>query len=214
MNYVYDILLNFQALAYEFYDWNVNDHIMHIRKIPIFRVTSQVLNKMISTNFSVTPEFLKKISNRTEVFTNKNVKIMKFTCLFSDAKDVIAVSFSNNGLKEKSSKLLLDEREDILQICENIELFNIEIKEGKKIIKEKFKTRQEQEIYNYIQKEMKKNNYDRLKYTYLECFNQEEIEYDKIVEKIKKVLNNNWDDYYMQVYNILKLSSIKKSRNY
>lgn len=213
MNYVYDILLNFQEVAYEFYDWNASDNIVHIRKIPIFRVSSQQLNKINNTNFSVTPEFLKRISNRTEVFTNKNVKIMKFTCLFSDTKDVVAVNFSNNGLKEKSSKLLLDEREDIVQISENIELFDIEIKEGKKLIKEKFKTRQEQEIYSYIQKEMKKNNYDRLKYTYLECFNQEEIEFEKIVNRLKKVLNNQWDDYYLKIYNILKLSSTKKSRN-
>lgn len=214
MNYIYDILLNFQEVAYEFYDWNVNDHIVHIRKIPIFRVSSQVLNKVINTSFSVTPEFLKRISNRTEVFTNKNVKLMKYACLFSDTKDVVAVSFSNNGLKEKISKLLLDEREDVLQISQNIELCDIEIKEGKKIIKEKFKTRQEQEIYGYIQKEMKKNNYDRLKYTYLECFNQEEEDFEKILRKLKKVLNEQWDDYYLKVYNILKLSSSKKSRNY
>ena len=34
MNYIYDILLNFKNKLYDFYDWNINDDITHIRKIP------------------------------------------------------------------------------------------------------------------------------------------------------------------------------------
>ena len=35
MNYIYDILINFNENLYDFYDWNLNDQIDHIRKIPV-----------------------------------------------------------------------------------------------------------------------------------------------------------------------------------
>ena len=38
MNYIYDILVNFKETLYDFYEWNKNDNITHIRKIPLFRI--------------------------------------------------------------------------------------------------------------------------------------------------------------------------------
>ena len=38
MNYIYDILLNFNDMLYDFYDWNVKDNILHIRKIPLIQI--------------------------------------------------------------------------------------------------------------------------------------------------------------------------------
>ena len=31
MNYIYDILLNFKKEFFEFYEWNLNDDIIHIK---------------------------------------------------------------------------------------------------------------------------------------------------------------------------------------
>ena len=33
MNYIYDIVLNFNSNNYEFYEWNKNDNIINIRTI-------------------------------------------------------------------------------------------------------------------------------------------------------------------------------------
>ena len=41
MNYIYDLLLNFNENIYEFYDWNKTDNIKHIKKIPIFKIDSK-----------------------------------------------------------------------------------------------------------------------------------------------------------------------------
>ena len=38
MTYIYDILLNFNEEYYEFYDWNKEDTIVHIKKIPIYKI--------------------------------------------------------------------------------------------------------------------------------------------------------------------------------
>ena len=213
MNYIYDILLNLQKEDFDFYDWNIDDRITHIRKIPLIKTNFDCMYKMLNYDFSVSEEFIKKIINRTEVFSNKNIKIIKNLCLFSDGKDVIAIKFTNNGKKEKISRLLLDEKEEILDVVAHVEETKIELNIGKKKLNNSFKTREEQEIYYYIKKEFQKKNYDKLKYTYFECFNKNEQDYEIIVNKLNVALEDNWNQYYEKIYQILKLSSMNKSRN-
>ena len=213
MNYIYDILLNFHKEDFEFYDWNIDDDIIHIRKMPIIRISNDLLYKMVHFDFSVSLEFMKKISNRTEIFSHKSIKIIKNMCMFSDGKDVLAVKFSNNGKKEKTSRLLLDEKEEVLDVISSMEESQVEITLDREYKQKGFKTREEQKIYNYIQREIQKKDYDKLKYTYFECFNKEEIEIKKIIKRLKLALDEQWNVYYEKIYNILTLSSVKKSRN-
>ena len=213
MNYIYDIFLNLNKHDFDFYDWNIDDQITHIRKTPLIKINTELLYKMINYDFSINEDLSKKISNRTEVFSNKNIKIIKSLCIFSDGKDAIAIKFTNNGKREKISRLLLDEKEEILDVACHVEETKIEINVGKPLLNDSFKTREEQDIYYYIKKEFQKKNYDKLKYTYFECFNQEEQDYEKIINQLTIVLDNNWDMYYGKIYQILKLSSMKKSRN-
>jgi len=49
MNYVYDVLLNFQDYAYEFYEWNIDDEITHVRKVPMVRISTEQLEKLRDT---------------------------------------------------------------------------------------------------------------------------------------------------------------------
>ena len=76
-----------------------------------------------------------------------------------------------------------------------------------------FKTRKENQIYHYIMKEFQQKNYERLKYIYFECFNEQEDEYNKIIKKLKEKLTYDWNETYPKIYNILKISSSKKSKN-
>ena len=54
MNYIYDILLNFQKEFYDFYEWNPDDEIIHIRKIPLFYINNNdfytIKNSVVSFN--------------------------------------------------------------------------------------------------------------------------------------------------------------------
>ena len=63
MNYVYDILLNFNEKFYDFYDWNVRDLIDHMRKIPIFKVSKNVLEDFLNYDIKIEKEFLDKWIN-------------------------------------------------------------------------------------------------------------------------------------------------------
>ena len=169
MNYIYDILLNFNERDYDFYEWNTNDNISHIRKIPMIKIDDNSLKSIIQDNISVSLEFLKKISNRTEMFTNKSIKILKYVCLFVGTKDVIAIEFNDKGNKKRISRLLLDEREDVLNVANDIKSIDISLEVDNKKKTIIFKTRKENQIYHYIMREFQKKNYERLKYIYFEC---------------------------------------------
>lgn len=210
MNYIYDILINLQVSLYDFFEWDLSDDIMHVRKIPLIKIKTDDLLNIKNNKVILNDDTLKRISNRCEIFTNHNVRIIKYLCLFSDDKDVLAVEFDKNGQKSRISRLLIDEELEVIEVSEHIDAtsINYEIKNKETI--EFFKTRRELKIYDYILKQLTKDNYNKLKYLYFECFDREEDNYQKIVTDLKEALKNNWKSIYEKVYGFLKLSSQKQ----
>ena len=41
MDYIYDIVLNFQNNYYDFYEWQKEDKIINIKKIPIYKISTK-----------------------------------------------------------------------------------------------------------------------------------------------------------------------------
>lgn len=210
MNYIYDILINLQKNLYDFYEWNLNDDIMHVRKIPLIKISTSDLLNIKNNLVQMKEDSLKSINNRTEVFTSHNVRIVKYLCLFSDDKDVLAVEFDKNGLKNRVSKLLIDEELEVLEVCEHINISEIKYEIKDTIFIENFKTRKELKIYDYILRQLNKDNYEKLKYLYFDCFDKEETDYQAIIKGLKRELSNNWKSIYGKVYKFLKLSSQKQ----
>ena len=173
MNYVYDVLLNFNKEMYEFYDWNLDDYISHIRKILVFRVDNKTMRDLVNNSIIVDSDFLIKISNRTEMFTKQNVKIINYAALFTNGSFVIGIKFDKNGEIIGRSKLLIDEELDILDSALDMNEYNLKynlIVDNKNV---SFKTRKEILIEKYILKKLNEveNNKEMLKYLYYECFN-------------------------------------------
>ena len=48
MTYIYDIVLNFNNDFYEFYEWDKNDNLTLIKKIPLIKVESDFLDKVFN----------------------------------------------------------------------------------------------------------------------------------------------------------------------
>ncbi|MBE6149358.1 MAG: DUF3603 family protein [Firmicutes bacterium] len=198
MNYIYDIFLNFNNYLYDIYEWNKSDNIIHVRKIPLFRVDSKTMSDFINNKIELPLDFLSKIYNKTELFLkNKNID---YSFLISDGNDVIA--FYNN----KYSRLLIEEEREVLEYANAIKCINIDykiIKNNKKVV---FKTRSEIKIKNYINKRIKdliiNKDYDKLNFLYLDCFNENIDNVDKLF--IYK-LNKNWDKTYLKLYQLLRL---------
>lgn len=210
MNFIYDILINFNENLYDFYEWNISDNVSHLRKIPLFRVNSNTLEQIKNSNFKVESEFLKKIENKTEKFTTRDVEKVNYAVLFSDCNDVVAVRFNQKGLNYQMSRLLVDEQEEVIDVCNRCNEINLvyEVLSLKKV--NIFKTRMQLEKMNYLLKSLnqleKNNEIDKLKYLYFECFEEKEESVNNILNKLKKAIDN--DKLEQIMYDFFKLISI------
>lgn len=212
MNYIYDILINFNENLYDFYDWNLNDQIDHIRKIPVFKTDSEFLYNLKKNDIILNKDFLNKIYNKTEIFTMKSVKNLNYACLFCDGMEVVGIYILNG--KMLKSKLLIDEEEEVVEFSERLKEENITYE----IIKEndiiKYKTRKEIEIETYVKKEIrnlkKENNINKLSYLYYECFNTKETNKDKIIENFDYYLEKDFDFLMNKLYKFFKLLQFNK----
>ena len=202
MNYIYDLILNYNDNFYEFYDWNINDQIYEIRKIPIFKITTEELNEIKYNNICFDNDFINKIKNKTEYFVGRTIKLMT-AFLLTDGFNIISLKIDKNL---QYSSLQIDEELDVLDEI-NIKYSNIKYSVmGKKNInlyKTRLQIKQEKEIKNLLKKLFKENNAAKLKYIYYECFNKKEDNINNIISEFKSSTNNK------QI--ILKLNDIFSS---
>ena len=202
MNYVYDVSLNFQYPLYDFYEWNNEDFIVGIRKIPIYKVSSKSLLEMRLSKFKI--DNVKILKNKTKTYnTHKNY--LSFIC--TDGHDVLAFNFDSNGLVIGKSSILPEEAMEILEGSTHLNQNDIiyRIIRFDKI--SNYKTRYENMVSKYLINMIKKtNDQDKLSYISFECFNQN-LESKNLIELIR----NKWDDKYIKIYDFFKANSMNKN---
>lgn len=206
MNYYYDMLLNFQDKYYKFYEWDEEDELLLIKKIPMIHIESKDLNKIIRNVIKVNEDFLKSIFNKTKLRQNK---LLEYACIFSDGKNSIAVEFNNTGESFRKSSLLLDDEININEFSYSINKSSIkyDVLQKEEMLLE---TRQEQKIreslLSEINKMYKENNASKLKYIYLAWFDElnDDLEfiYTKMLNKLEEALTKR--EY--KIYELLKIS--------
>ena len=210
MNYIYDILVNFNSELYDFYEWNTSDNVTHIRKIPLFRISTDKLDQIKNHNIKLNLEFLKKIENKAERFTTRDVEKISYSVLFSDSNEVYALKFDKKGNSIGISKLLIDEEEDVLDVACRCNEVDIDFEVLKEKSNHNFKTRMQKEMYNYLNKSLNKlektNQFEKLSYLYFECFNEKEDMIDVIIRKLKQNMDN--EKTLKTMYDFFKLISI------
>ena len=209
MIYVYDILLNFNHDLYEFYEWEKSDLIYHIKKIPMYRVSSSFLSDVVEKKIKIDDPILLEVKDKTEVFDNKRVNTISYACLLTDSYRVIAILLDQNGHILKRSHLILDEEEDTLSLSirENIRDISYNIVGDRK--DNRFLTRHEIKVKKFLKDEIKKafkaKDKNKLKYLYFEYFNEYSLEIDKIYEELLKTLDIVINERHMHLYELLKL---------
>lgn len=215
MIYIYDILLNFaDDKIYEFFEWDVNDSIEHIKKIPIIKVNSKVLYDLKENDVIVNQEFLKKIDHKSEIFCERKKEVIEYACLFTDEKQVIAIEFDETGKNLYRSHLLLDEELEILDVASRLDEQEILYQLTSKNKNRNYFTRSEESMKRYLLKELKhtyqNKNIKKLSYLYSEYFGNLEsdikVMYQTLIDSFKIELN----DKHYQIYQLLKLSHTKK----
>lgn len=212
MNEIYDILVNWNTNLFEFYEWNSNDEITHIRKVPIMKVTSQVLRDLFSKKVIVSKEFLNKIFHKCEYYSKKR-KEQNYVSLFSDGKTVLAVQFDEEGKSILKSRLLLDEEEEILELAVRMKEddFSYKILESEK---QRTQTRYELELELYLKKELfelqKKENLSKLEYLFYDCYDAKERSREEMLLRLRNDLLNHKTKVIKKMEEFFKKTSFNK----
>ena len=203
MNYIYDILLNYNDYAYDIFEWNKNDKITHVRKIFLIKLKTYDLLNFINKNIKLDSEFLLKIYKKTELFNKKNID---YAFVGTDGKIVIAFKIEKG--KMKYSQLFLDEENEVLDFSVNLTFTDIKYNVINSKNRDYLVTRNEKMMKKYIYDELKKiKDIEKLNFLYLECFNKKS---ENVIIDIYKDLNSNFDNIYVKFYKILKMTMIKR----
>lgn len=216
MTHIYDLLLNWTDTnkVYDFFEWDLNDDLEHIKRIPLFKIQKETYNDILNNDIIVEKSFLELIKNHTEIYTNKKSLKIVYATLFTDGIRTFAVEFNEKGESIYKSKLLLDEEEETIDMSFKLQISKIKYS----IIKNKkdnpFETRLENRIKKFLQKEFDdcyiESQKEKLKYLYTEYFNDIKDNIDDIYKELKNSLKDGINSKHNKIYELLKLSYTKK----
>jgi len=206
MNYYYDVLLNFQDIYYMFYEWDELDNIEFIKKIPLVHTESKTICDMISKKIKVNLDFLNQLENKTKLKQNK---YLKYACIISDGKNSIAIEFNDNGEIISKSSLTIEDELNINEFIYYVNKINIQYETIADEILNK-EIRQEKKIKKILKLEIndmyKNKNFSKLKYIYLEWFNELLDSIDLMYKNMLNKLNKELTDKEYYIYELLKIS--------
>lgn len=208
MNYVYDILSNFNQELYDFYDWDKNDNFTHLRKVPSFRVSKEVLVDLMFKKVKIKGNLLKLIKDKTQVFTKEGVDVIEYCFIVSDSVNSLGVILDEDGIIYKRSKFLVSEELEINKCLKTSKIYNVEynLLSSKKHYSNM--TRNEEKVTNLILNELEliMDSTDKIDYLYYEWFNTNKgkNKYKKLVSSIKSSYTSK-HEYILELLNLLKI---------
>ena len=196
---------NFNDTYYEFYEWNREDSLTYIKKIPTIRINKLQMEIIHNNVINITKDELEKISNKT--FTETGM--IKYCLLLTDLEKVMVIKFNEQGISTEKSLLLLDEEESVIDECRDFELEVLDCEIIEKLDSVKFITRKESMIQECLLSEIKKlyknKIYDEINYLYNELFNDNKNIHKKY-QFLMDDITNNYSEKYNRLYNIIQLT--------
>lgn len=208
MNYVYDILSNFNQELYDFYDWDKNDNFTHLRKVPSFRVSKEVLVDLMFKKVKIKGNLLKLIKDKTQVFTKEGVDVIEYCFIVSDSVNALGVILDEDGIVYKRSKFLVSEELEINKCLKTSKIYNVEYNLLSSKTHYSNMTRNEEKVTNLILNELEliMDSTDKIDYLYYEWFNTNKgkNKYKKLVSSIKSSYTSN-HEYMLELLNLLKI---------
>lgn len=216
MIYTYDILLNWtkDERLKEFYEWNLEDDLEHIKKMPIIRIRESLLKDLLTSKIKIDKNFLPKIKYKTESYFHNEIDIIDYAFIVTTEKKSLALELDNEGNVVYKSNLLIDEEEEVLEIGEDLVIMEIPYEVITKNKKVSYLTRKEEEEKKFLIKEMKKikqnKEESKLNYLYKEFFIDDVESFNDKLTILEKEISKDYNSFHHKLYNLLKLSIIKK----
>lgn len=215
MNYIYDITLNLNKNnLYEFYEWREDDVPEFILKIPIYKIDKNAFFDIKNNNIIVDKDFLITIFDKTEVYTEDAISLIRYAALFSDGNNVIGIEFDSSGNSYMKSNLSIDDESEVLEIIKDIKYTLLDYKvKNINNLQIKLLTRKEKEeeeyLLNRVNSMYKNNETEKLKYIFYELYNEKLDNLEKVYSKLINVVKNN-ESKVKRLLEIISLMENKK----
>lgn len=215
MNYIYDITLNLNKNnLYEFYEWREDDVPEFILKIPIYKIDKNAFFDIKNNNIIVDKDFLITIFDKTEVYTEDAISLIRYAALFSDGNNVIGIEFDSSGNSYMKSNLSIDDESEVLEIIKDIKYTLLDYKvKNINNLQIKLLTRKEKEeeeyLLNRVNSMYKNNETEKLKYIFYELYNEKLDNLEKVYSKLINAVKNN-ESKVKRLLEIISLMENKK----
>ena len=212
MNYYYDIILNFNKEGkpyYSFYEWEKDDDLVKIKKIPIFRIEEKTLSNLFGYEGKLASDWVSNLKDKTTLKIGDKIKTISYACIFTDTKSCIALKFLQDGTITSKSSLLLEDELNLLEIGYSLKKEKIVFTKNDKS-KLRNNLRQEELIKQVIKQELEKaykeKNDNKLIYYHLEWFNSLNKDIEKIYYKMQDELKHELTENVLKIYYMVRLS--------
>ncbi|MBQ2873567.1 MAG: hypothetical protein IJE89_06195 [Bacilli bacterium] len=187
MDYIYDIVLNFQNEYYDFFEWKNTDKVINIKKIPVY---------LVNDNNYLDLKYNEVILDREEL--PHSIKMF----LVTNGREVLGLLLDKEGRIIKKSSLLFEEADEVLEEKETIKTLPLKYK--KNITKPHISySRLYLEKRKFLQKYFSKIDINQdeylLKYIYYDIFKKEEDNINKVYKELKSLINININKIYQSI---------------
>ena len=65
----------------EFYEWNLEDDLEHIKKMPIIRIRESLLKDLLTSKIKIDKSFLSKIKYKTESYFHNEIDVIDYAVI-------------------------------------------------------------------------------------------------------------------------------------
>ena len=187
MDYIYDIVLNFQNNYYDFFEWKESDKVINVKKILVYKTTDE---DYLNLKYNEIILELKEFPKQTKMF------------LVTNGRDVMGILLDNIGKIIKRSSLLFDEADEVLEDKDLIKELPLIYKQNiskshtsiSRTITDKIKF-----LEKYFSKiDIVKDEY-LLKYIYYDIYNKAENNINFIYDELKKLIKIDIDNIYNSI---------------
>lgn len=176
MKYYYDIILNFNEIPINFYEWESDDDIERLLKIKVYKVKD--LKDIISYNMKI------------------NLDDDKY--VLCDGINSIAIEVINSHVAYLSF-LTYEDEINICKMVRKMDVTNLEYKKGKKrkIIQD---LRGTLVIKNCLIAKINERDPYLIKYMYMDVTNKDSSDIDKMRDYLINEINHDLSDKYIDLY--------------
>ena len=154
------------------------------------------------------------IFDKTEVYTEDAISLIRYAALFSDGNNVIGIEFDSSGNSYMKSNLSIDDESEVLEIIKDIKYTLLDYKvKNINNLQIKLLTRKEKEeeeyLLNSVNSMYKDNETEKLKYIFYELYNEKLDNLEKVYSKLINAVKNN-ESKVKRLLEIISLMENKK----